>query len=58
MRNPGQILATIKGRRIHKALLAVRSRVLLQVIVKEDATAYHVVTAYKTTRIAKYWRSS
>ena len=25
--------------------------------VKEDALAYHVVTAYKTTKIAKYWRT-
>jgi hypothetical protein len=28
---------------------------LLRVVVREDARAYHVVTAYKTTRVAKYW---
>jgi hypothetical protein len=31
---------------------------LLRVIVKEDATAYHVVTVYKTSKLAKYWRNA
>ena len=30
---------------------------LLRVIVKEDVFAYHVVTAYKTSNVAKYWRT-
>jgi hypothetical protein len=29
---------------------------MMRVVVAEDALAYHVVTAYKTSRIAKYWR--
>ena len=29
---------------------------LLRVVVKEDATAYHVITSYKTSKVAKYWR--
>jgi len=28
------------------------------VVVKEEASGYHVVTAYKTSRIAKYWKTS
>ncbi len=29
---------------------------LLRVIVKEEADAYHVITAYTTSKVAKYWR--
>lgn len=29
---------------------------LLRVVVKEDAHVYHVITAYKTSKIAKYWK--
>jgi hypothetical protein len=33
-------------------------RLPLRVIVHEDATQYHVITAYKTRRVSKYWRTS
>jgi hypothetical protein len=31
---------------------------VLRVVVKEDANAYHVVTAYKTSKIANYWKNT
>ena len=54
--NPGQVLLALKGRRIFQSRIGSEGRMLLRVIVKEDAKAYHVVTAYKTSKVAKYWR--
>ena len=56
IRSPGQVLPSVKGRHIYQGLIGRGRRLLLRVIVKEDARAYHVVTAYKTSKIAKYWR--
>jgi hypothetical protein len=56
IRHAGQILPSIKGRHIHQSKIGPGGRMLLRVVVKEDAVAYHVVTAYKTSKIAKYWR--
>jgi ribosomal protein S24E len=56
--HPGQIVPSRKGREIRQSLLGVRGRLLLRVVVRETATAYHVVTAYKTSKIAKYWITS
>jgi hypothetical protein len=55
--NPGQVLPAAKGRNIYQDLIGRARRLLLRVVVKEDARAYHVVTAYKTSKIAKYWRT-
>jgi hypothetical protein len=37
--------------------IGTRARKLLRVVVKEDTLAYHVVTAYKTNKVNKYWRT-
>ncbi len=58
VRSPGQIVPSVKGRQIYQSMVRQRGRVLLRVIVKEDENAYHVVTAYKTSKIAKYWSTS
>ncbi len=55
IRNPVQILPSKKGRQIYQTKIA-SGRMLLRVVVKEDATAYHVITAYPTSKVAKYWR--
>ena len=57
IRSPGQVLPSRKGRHIYQGFLGRARRVLLPLIVKEDASAYHVVTAYKTSKVAKYWRT-
>jgi hypothetical protein len=57
VRNPGQVLPSVKGRQIFQSKIGSAGRMLLRVIVKEDVKAYHVITAYKTSKIAKYWRS-
>jgi hypothetical protein len=56
--NPGQILSAPRGRHIYQSMMGSGGRMLLRVIVKEDATAYHVVTVYKTSKVAKYWRNA
>lgn len=56
IRHPGQVLPSVKGREIYQGLLRGSQHLLLRVVVKEDAQAYHVVTAYKTSKIVKYWR--
>jgi hypothetical protein len=58
IRSPGQIVPSAKGRQIFQALIGRAKRLLLRVIVKEAGHVYHVVTAYKTSKIAKYWRPS
>jgi hypothetical protein len=56
IRKPGQVLPSIKGRQVYQSKIGPAGRMLLRVVVKELAGAYHVVTAYKTSKIAKYWR--
>ena len=58
IRNPGQVLPSLKGRQVHQSKIGPDGRMLLRVIVKEDAGVYYVVTAYKTSKIAKYWSTS
>jgi Domain of unknown function (DUF4258) len=55
IRSPGQVLPSANGRHIYQGLLGPTCRLLLRVVVKEDAQVYHVVTAYKTSKVAKYW---
>jgi hypothetical protein len=55
VRRPGQIIPSVKGRHIYQGLVGQARRLLLRVIVKEDIGAYHVVTAYKTSKVSKYW---
>lgn len=55
IRHPGQVLQSSKGRQIYQSLFGLAKRMLLRVIVKDDGKVYHVVTAYKTSKIAKYW---
>jgi hypothetical protein len=56
IRKPGQVIPSVKGREIYQSLVGRAKELLLRVIVKEDAKAYHVVTAYKTSKISEYWR--
>jgi hypothetical protein len=55
--NPAQVLPSSKGREIFQRLIGPKGRLLLRVVVKQAANVYHVITAYKTSKIAKYWRT-
>jgi hypothetical protein len=44
IRKLGQILPSLKGRHVYQSRIGPGGRLLLRVIVKEDARAYHVVT--------------
>ena len=57
LRTPQQIVPSRKGRQIYQSRTA-GGRLLLRVVVKEALAAYHVVTAYKTNKIAKYWKQT
>jgi hypothetical protein len=57
IRNPGQVVSSSKGREIYQRLIGPKGRLLLRVVVKQAANAYHVITAYKTSNITKYWRT-
>jgi hypothetical protein len=56
IQHPGQVVPSIRGRQIYQSKIGRGGRLLLRVVTYEDAHAYHVVTAYKTTNVAKYWR--
>jgi hypothetical protein len=47
IRQPGRMLPTVKCRQICQGFLGRARRLLLRVIVREDARAYHVVAAYR-----------
>ena len=55
VQRPDQVITSTKGRKIRQSLIGPRSRLLLRVVVTETASAYFVVTVYKTSRLAKYW---
>jgi hypothetical protein len=55
LRHAEQVVPSRKGRHIHQSRVA-GGRLLLRVVVKEAVAAYHVVTAYKTAKIVKYWK--
>ena len=56
IRSPGQVVPSVKGRRVYQGLIGRLGRLLLRVVVAEDALNYHVITVYKTSRVTKYWR--
>jgi hypothetical protein len=58
VRRPQQSIASRKGRSICQSLIGQARRLLLRVVIKEDSHAIHVVTAYKTSKVAKYWRTT
>jgi len=58
IRNPRQVVPSSKGRQIYQRLIGRTGRLLLRVVVKPAANAYHVITAYKSSNVAKYWRTS
>jgi len=55
IRNPGQVLPSRKGREVRQSKFS-SGKMLLRVVVKEVSGAYHMVTAYKTSKVAKHWR--
>jgi hypothetical protein len=57
VRHPGQIVPFVKGRWIYQSRIGPAGRMLVRVVLKEVGRAYHVVAAYKTSKVAKYWRS-
>ncbi len=57
---PDQVAPARPGRVVHQSLIpgdAAGGRRLLRVILEEQGDALVVVTAYVTSRIAKYWQS-
>jgi hypothetical protein len=57
VRSPEQVLPSAKGRTIHHFRIGRGRTMLLRVVVKEEPKVYHVITAYKTTKVSKYWRN-
>ena len=59
MNSPEQMLEANRGRVVLQARLAIgdpRKAYLIRVFVDVDRQPPEVVTAYRTSRIAKYWR--
>jgi hypothetical protein len=57
---PDQVVPALRGRVVHQSLVpesgAGRQR-LLRVVLEEQGDALVAITAYVTSRIAKYWQS-
>ena len=56
--HPQQTVPSQKRMEIRQSLIGRAGRMLLRVIIEEDADAIRVVTAYKTSKVAKYWRTT
>jgi len=57
---PEQVVSFGKGRVIYQSQIADRAsgkKMLLRIVVEERQDALFVVTAYKTSKIGKYWQS-
>jgi len=59
LQNPDQVVPAFGGKVAYQSRLAEQGRdYLLRVVVSESSTTPVVVTMYKTSRVAKYWRKS
>ena len=59
LRDPGQIVRERDGRCCYQSVVTFGDgRFLLRVIVVEGTDPLQVVTAYRTSRVSKYWRAS
>ena len=57
LRNPGQRLTIRKGRDVLQSQISEgRRRFLIRVFIDVDHSPAEVVTAYRTSKIDKYWR--
>jgi len=57
LKKPEQRIAVREGREVFQSRKWIkRKRYLIRVIVKVDRKPAEVVTAYKTSKINKYWR--
>jgi len=58
LNEPEQILPGYGGLRVYQSLMELEGKsYLLRVVVNGDVDPIMVVTVYRTSRIAKYWRS-
>jgi hypothetical protein len=60
LRNPGQAIVGGAHRMIYQSRILLPDRekeMLLRVIVDREQLPHRVVTAYRTSKIGKYWRS-
>lgn len=58
VRKPGQVLPAKKGRQVFQSKVGTGGHLLLRVVVKEESTAYAVITVYLTNKVAKYWKQT
>ena len=58
VRKPGQVLPAKKGRQVLQSKVGAGGQLLLRVVVKEEPAAYAVITAYLTSKVAKYWKQT
>ena len=56
---PDQVVSSRKGRTVYQSLVSDSvsgRRMLLRVVIEERGGALFVVTAYKTSKVEKYWQ--
>lgn len=58
VRNPGQVLPAKKGRQVFQSKVGSGGHLLLRVIVKAEPAGYAVISAYRTNKVAKYWKQT
>lgn len=59
VRNPGQVIGLKKGRHICQARYFdefAQKEMLLRVVIEEAPRGIKVITAYKTSKLDKYWK--
>lgn len=59
LRNPGQILGGQHGRKIAQSKITSEDgEHLLRVVFEKKDTTIYIITAYRTSKISKYWREN
>jgi len=58
LENPQQVISGYKSKRVYQSKIRFENDkiYLVRVIVDEHFNPYRVITAYRTTKISKYWR--
>ncbi len=57
MRSPGQILDTNNQRKVYQSQVKIEGKLYLIRAIVADTDPLTIVTIYRTSKIAKYWRS-
>ncbi|PIQ97855.1 MAG: hypothetical protein COV67_01975 [Nitrospinae bacterium CG11_big_fil_rev_8_21_14_0_20_56_8] len=60
LKEPEQLVSGYSGKKVYQSRVLFENgqTYLIRIIVDENASPWKVITAYRTTKISKYWRET